>query len=178
MLSQQKCGTTIKEDLLKEKYPQYKSSREVVNYETNKWLMNNSTDNLKSIITIPVVVHVVYNTNAENISDAQIFSQMDVLNADFRRTNSDASNTPSVWQNIAADCEIDFCLATIDPNGNPTTGITRTNTNQTSFSISSDNVKYSSAGGIDPWPQDDYLNIWVCDLGGVFWLCYTTFKLD
>ena len=166
MLSQQKCGTTIKEDLLKEKYPQYKSSREVVNYETNKWLINNSTDNLKSIITIPVVVHVVYNTNAENISDAQIFSQMDVLNADFRRTNSDASNTPSVWQNIAADCEIDFCLATIDPNGNPTTGITRTNTNQTSFSISSDNVKYSSAGGIDPWPQDDYLNIWVCDLGG------------
>ena len=166
LLAQQKCGTTIKEDLLKEKYPQYQSSREVVNYETNKWLMNNDTDNLKSIITIPVVVHVVYNTNAENISDAQIFSQMDVLNADFRRTNSDASNTPSVWQNIAADCEIDFCLATIDPNGNPTTGITRTNTNQTSFSISSDNVKYSSAGGIDPWPQDDYLNIWVCDLGG------------
>ena len=75
---------------------------------------------------------------------------MDVLNADFRRTNSDASNTPSVWQNITADCEIDFCLATIDPNGNPTTGITRTNTNQTSFSIISDNVKYSSAGGIDP----------------------------
>ena len=87
LLSQQKCGTTIKEDLLKEKYPQYKSSREVVNYETNKWLINNCTDNLKSIITIPVVVHVVYNTNAENISDAQIFSQMDVLNADFRRTN-------------------------------------------------------------------------------------------
>ena len=83
LLAQQKCGTTIKEDLLKEKYPQYQSSREVVNYETNKWLMNNDTDNLKSIITIPVVVHVVYNTNAENISDAQIFSQMDVLFADF-----------------------------------------------------------------------------------------------
>ena len=63
----------------------------------------NKKDNLtKSIITIPVVVHVVYNTSAENISDAQIFSQIDVLNADFRRTNNDASNTPSVWQNIVA----------------------------------------------------------------------------
>ena len=124
-------------------------------------------DNLtKSIITIPVVVHVVYNTIAENISDAQIFSQIDVLNADFRRTNNDASNTPSVWQNIAADCEIDFCLATVAPNGTATTGITRTSTSQTSFSIGNDNVKSSSSGGVDPWPQDDYLNIWVCDLSG------------
>ena len=148
------------------KYPEYKIAREKVNDQTIKWLQENPDNNLKSIITIPVVVHVVWNTNAENISDAQIFSQIDILNEDFRRTNSDASNTPSVWQNIAADCEIDFCLATVSPNGLATTGITRTQTSQTSFSISSDNVKSSSSGGIDPWPQDDYLNIWVCDLGG------------
>ena len=164
--TQERCGTKLYTDLLKEKYPEYESAREKVNLETEKWLQNNPDYSPKTIITVPVVVHVVWNTNAENISDAQIFSQIDILNDDFRRTNADASNTPNVWQNIAADCEIDFCLATVDPNGAPTTGITRTQTSQTSFSISSDNVKYTSMGGINPWPQDDYLNIWVCDLGG------------
>ena len=149
-----------------EKYPEYKVAKQKVNKETMRWLKKHPDYSLKSIITIPVVVHIVWNTNAENISDAQILSQMDVLNDDFRRTNADASNTPSVWQNIAADCEIDFCLATIAPNGSSTTGITRTQTSQSSFSIGSDNVKSSSTGGVDPWPQDDYLNIWVCDLGG------------
>ena len=164
--AQERCGTELHTDLLKEKYPDYKAAREKVNLQTEKWLQNNPDYRPKTIITIPVVVHVVWNTNAENISDAQVFSQIDVLNDDFRRTNSDASNTPSVWQNIAADCEIDFCLATIDPNGGTTNGITRTQTSQTSFSITSDNIKSSSSGGVDPWPQQDYLNIWVCDLGG------------
>ncbi len=164
--SQEKCGTEFYTLQLMQKYPEYSNARSQVNIETIKWLKKNEDNLNKSIITIPVVVHVVYNTTAENISDAQIFSQIDVLNADFRRTNNDASNTPSVWQNIAADCEIDFCLANIAPNGTPTTGITRTSTSQTSFSISNDNVKSSSSGGVDPWPQDDYLNIWVCDLSG------------
>ena len=164
--SQERCGTDLYEEILKEKYPEYAAAREKVNEETQKWINSNLNKSQNSIITIPVVVHVVYNTNAENISNAQIFSQMDVLNADYRRANIDAINTPSVWSGIAADCEIDFCLATVDPNGAATTGITRTSTSQTSFSISSDNVKSTSSGGIDPWPQDDYLNIWVCDLGG------------
>ena len=166
LFSQDKCGTVYYTSQLLDKYPEYKKARSAVNIQTENWLKQNMDHNPKSVITIPVVVHVVYNTSSENISDAQIFSQMDVLNADFRRTNSDVSNTPVVWQNIAADCEIDFCLATVDPNGASTTGITRTSTSQTSFSISSDNVKSSSGGGVDPWPQDDYLNIWVCDLGG------------
>jgi len=164
--AQEKCGTEVYISQLIEKYPEYRIERQKVNIQTKKWINNNLDHSSKAVITIPVVVHVVWNTNSENISDAQIFSQMDVLNDDFRRTNSDASNTPSVWQNIAADCEIDFCLATIDPNGAATTGITRTQTSQTSFSISSDNVKSTSSGGINPWPQDDYLNIWVCDLSG------------
>ena len=62
--------------------------------------------------------------------------------------------------------EIDFCLATTDPNGVATTGITRTQTSQTSFSINGSDMKSTSSGGIDPWNQDDYLNIWVCDLSG------------
>jgi len=117
-----------------------------------------------SVITIPVVVHVVYNNSSENISDAQVLSQINILNEDFRRNNSDASNTPSAFQSLAADSEIEFCLATIDPNGNITSGITRTSTSQSSFSSNND-MKYSSSGGIDAWNSSDYLNIWVCDLG-------------
>ena len=164
--SQERCATEIYSDLLEEKYPEYAVQRQKVNSQTQKWIKNNPIISNKTIITIPVVIHVVWNTNAENISDAQIFSQMDVLNADFRRTNVDAINTPSVWQSVATDSEIDFCLATTDPNGVATTGITRTQTSQTSFSINGSDMKSSSSGGIDPWNQDDYLNIWVCDLSG------------
>ena len=119
-----------------------------------------------SVYNIPVVVHVLWNTNAENISDAQIQSQIDILNEDFRRLNTDAANTPSSFQSLAADTEIDFCLATTDPNGVASTGITRTQTSETSFSINGSDMKSTSSGGIDPWNQDDYLNIWVCDLSG------------
>ena len=164
--TQERCGTVLYTDILKEKYSEYALAREEVNKQNNIGITANHKSISQSIITIPVVVHVVWNTNSENISDAQIFSQIDVLNADYRRTNVDASNTPSVWQSIAADSEIEFCLATIDPNGSSTTGITRTQTSQTSFSINNDAMKSTSNGGIDPWPQDDYLNIWVCDLTG------------
>lgn len=164
--SQERCATDLYSNLLEAKYPEYAVERQKVNSQTKKWIKNNPNISNKAIITIPVVVHVVWNTSTENISDAQIFSQIDVLNADFRRTNSDAINTPSVWQSVATDSEIDFCLATTAPNGVATTGITRTQTSQTSFSINGSDMKSSSSGGIDPWDQDDYLNIWVCDLSG------------
>ncbi len=77
----------------------------------------------RAVITIPVVVHVVYNTSTQNISDAQIQSQIDVLNADFRKLNSDVGNVPSVWTSLVADFELNFCMATRDPNGNATNGI-------------------------------------------------------
>ena len=129
------------------------------------WITNQPESSNNSIITIPVVVHVVYYNSTENISVAQIQSQIDVLNEDFRRLNSDAINTPIPFQAIAADCQIEFCLATTDPNGNPTNGITRTQTNQSSFSTN-DNVKFTSSGGIDAWNTSNYLNMWVCDISG------------
>ena len=127
---------------------------------TQEYLQSNPEKN-GAIVTIPVVFHVVWNTTAENISTAQIQTQLDVLNEDFRRLNSDADGT---WGQ-AADTEIEFCLATVDPNGNAHSGITRTNTSVSSFS-SNDNVKFNSSGGKDAWPAADYLNYWVCDLSG------------
>ena len=111
------------------------------------------------IITIPVVIHVLYRNSTENISDAQIQSQIDVLNEDFRRTNGDADNT---WSQ-AADTQIEFCLAKIDPNGNTTNGITRKQTTREDWGAYADNaMKKSSSGGIDPWDTTQYLNMWVC----------------
>ena len=122
------------------------------------WIENHPESSSSTILTIPVVVHVVYYNSNENISTAQVQSQIDILNEDFRRLNTDASNTPSAFQSVAADCEIEFCFATTDPNGNSTTGITRTSTSQSSFSTN-DDVKYSASGGIDAWNTSDYLNI-------------------
>jgi len=125
------------------------------------------------VYTIPVVVHVVYNTPGQNISLAQVQSQIDVLNEDFRRLNADTANTPAVFQPLAADVGIEFCLATIDPDGNQTDGITRTQTTNNSFN-GNHQIKYASSGGKDGWPRADYLNIWVGPLAGGL-LGYATF---
>ena len=117
------------------------------------------------ISTIRVVVHVVQNTRAENISATQIRSQIAVLNRDFRATNPDKSKVPDVWKGLVADTRTRFALATTDPTGHRTSGITRTKTTRTSFGTG-DTVKASATGGADPWPSDRYLNIWVCTLTG------------
>jgi len=119
----------------------------------------------RAVITIPVVFHVVYYNSTQNLSDAKLLSQLDVLNDDFRRTNADAGNTPGVFQGVAADCEINFCMAKQDPSGNATNGIQRRSTTVNGFSTN-DNVKFYSSGGLDIWDRNKYLNIWVCNLSG------------
>jgi hypothetical protein len=119
----------------------------------------------RAVITIPVVVHVVYNTAAQNISDALIQAQINQLNLDFAKLNSDASNVPSAFAGLAANTNVQFCLAQRDPSGNPTTGIVRKATTVTSFSTN-DGVKKTSTGGAAAWDATKYLNLWVCNLGG------------
>jgi hypothetical protein len=115
--------------------------------------------------TIPVVVHVVFRTAAENISAAQINSQIAVLNKDYRATNPDKSKVPAIWKGLVTDVNVKFALAKKDPQGKPTSGITRTQTTRTSFG-SNDSVKSAATGGAKAWPTNKYLNIWVCTLGG------------
>jgi hypothetical protein len=122
-------------------------------------------DIIPSLITIPVVVHIVYNTSSQNISDAQVLSQLDVLNADYGKHNGDTSAIPSYYATLAANSGFRFVLAGIDTDGHVTTGIVRKFTSANSFSLN-DNVKYSSMGGDDAWDRDRYLNIWVCNLSG------------
>jgi hypothetical protein len=115
------------------------------------------------VYTIPVVFHVIYNTSAQNISDERIQAQLDVLNRDFQKLNSDWTLTPSVYQGRVADVQVQFCLAKRDPSGNASTGIIRRQTNVTSFSTNNA-IKFTSQGGSDAWPRDSYLNFWVGNL--------------
>lgn len=131
------------------------------------------------IYQIPTVFHIVYNTEAQNLPDYVIHSQIDVLNANFRRLNDNASETREEFLPFAADTQIEFYLAKEDPNGNETTGITHTYTSESGFpyisiwdifsgNITLDNVKSSSSGGVDAWDTSKYLNIWVCNIEDSF----------
>jgi hypothetical protein len=156
------CGTMNVHEKLMKTYPAYKRNR--MEIEKYAKLYKRVGAKFKSVpVIIPVVVHVVHNTAAQNISDAQINSQIDVLNEDYRKLNADFSSAPAVFQAVAADARIQFRLAVRDPDCNPTTGITRTSTTVTSFT-DDDAVKFAASGGHDAWPRDKYLNIWVCNL--------------
>jgi hypothetical protein len=159
-----RCGSMENLERLKAEDPSLETRMQLIENATQQYV-NNPSREMNAVINIPVVVHVVYNTTAQNISDAQIRSQIDVLNEDFRRLNADRTNTPSAFGTTAADAEITFCLAGKDPNGATTTGIIRKSTTVTSFS-DNDGVKYSSSGGDNAWPSSSYLNLWVCNLGG------------
>jgi chitodextrinase len=160
--AQRTCGSMEHLQMIIKNDPSVIQQRQQIENHTAQF--TNKPSNSRAVITIPVVVHVVYNTTAENVSDAQIFSQINVLNNDFRKMNTDVANTPSLFVGFTADVQVEFCLAQRDPSGNSTTGITRTYSSVTSFGTN-DNVKFSSSGGKDAWDRNQYLNLWVCDLG-------------
>ena len=119
-----------------------------------------------SVIKIPVVVHVLYNKASENVTDEIVLEQIKILNDNFRRRAADTSNTPEWFKSIAADCGIEFQLATSDPQRRATTGIVRKYTSVTRWSAD-DQMKQSAKGGADAWDSKSYLNIWVCNLGSI-----------
>ena len=115
--------------------------------------------NILSVIRIPVVIHVLYNNDEQKISESQILSQLDALNRDFRKVTR-GENVPDHFKALAADCFIEFVLASLDPQGKPTRGIIWRNTHVASFG-EDDRIKFSGEGGDDAWDSDRYLNIWV-----------------
>ncbi|SFQ09334.1 M43 family zinc metalloprotease [Flavobacterium akiainvivens] len=170
-----RCASSEYEHHLREKYGM--ESRE----EFEAWLapkvkqqkqkrLQKSANSTNEVITIPVVVHVIHNGDAEgsneNIAYEQVLSQITVLNQDYRRM----VNTPGWNENIVgADTEIEFCLAQRDPQGNPTNGVDRVNLGEASWGSSNpdemienidDNVK-----PVTIWNPQKYLNIWVLNFG-------------
>jgi hypothetical protein len=110
-----------------------------------------------------VVVHVLYHQQSENVSDEQVYKQIEALNQCFRRLNADTVNTPLWFKPFAADCEIEFKLAISDPRKKATSGIVRKYTPVEKWTTD-DAMKYTLKGGDDAWDAANYLNIWVCNM--------------
>ncbi|MBD3581809.1 zinc-dependent metalloprotease [Flavobacterium selenitireducens] len=119
---------------------------------------NSVTNTPNSITTIKVVFHVLYKNDVQNITDEQINSQLASMNADFRRMNTDfATVVPQAFQCHASDMEICFVKATVDPNGQPATGITRKLV-APGFDLE---TQYYTDAGQPAWDTSRYLNIWI-----------------
>ena len=155
------CGTT--EALLEQEKedPTLRKRMDSIEKEIQKYLENPTRDFQGGILVIPIVFHVVHDGDPigtdENIDDIYLMAQLDQITEDFRKMNSDASTT---WSQ-AADTEIQFCLAQIDPNGNPTTGILRYNIpgGPWNSGLFNANVKPQTI-----WDRDQYMNFWIADL--------------
>ncbi|WP_258100835.1 GEVED domain-containing protein [Marinoscillum pacificum] len=136
--------------------PKVRELRSRIEEQTQRFMANGGQSSARTgILTIPVIVHVIYNTSQQNISDAQIQSQIDVMTEDFRLLNSDVGLIPSEFAPLASDIQIEFSLAQI----------TRKQSSRASWGTN-DAMKSSSQGGVDVVNPDEYLNIWVCNIGG------------
>ncbi|MEM6261708.1 MAG: PKD domain-containing protein [Bacteroidota bacterium] len=130
------------------------------NTQTSRSLMRKA---IEEVYTLPVVVHVIYSNETENISEEQVMSQIEVLNQDYRRMNPDSQFTPAAFRAVAADTRIQFCMASVDPQGQPTDGIERISISGAPFRDSYINevIKPNTI-----WDPDRYFNIWVCNIAG------------
>lgn len=139
-------------------------------------------NNDRTIKTIPVVFHIVYNPNKpasaqmNNLITPTIIDDIVArLNADFSKTTT--TGVRSAWHSSIANTNIQFCLANRDPQGNVTTGITRTTTSQSYFDsddnspVYGENAMKTSTSGIVGWNHLKYVNIWLCDITDNMNLC-------
>lgn len=167
-----KSQTCLAHTLLQERMEsdeQVAASRDRIESFTQNWIANHAAETQvtpRNVLTIPVVVHVVWRTEAENISDAQIVSQIEALNNDYRLLNANAGIvTFPPFLSVRADSEIQFELAIMDPAGNATNGITRTQTSLEDIGLLRIGGKraicYDDLGGKSVWCSNHYLNIWV-----------------
>jgi transcriptional regulator of nitric oxide reductase len=149
------CGAMAAHMMLLERYPSFRAAQMRLEGATDRRRQTRFDAARTKLVTVKTVVNVVYKTAQQNISDAQIRSQIAVLNKDFRAKNPDRNQTPAPWKGLVSDVRIQFRLAKV----------TRTQTTKNSFT-DDDGVKKSSTGGIAPFNADTHLNLWVCALGG------------
>lgn len=168
--SQKKCETSSYFQNEISENADLKNHQIAIEEFTNRYINTLNENNQRvtglSIIKIPVVVHVLYHFPQQKISDEVIKSQIAILNRDFRRKNPDTTLTPLSFRNVADDCEIEFYLATSDPLRFSTTGIEKKYTPVERWD-SYDKMKFNAEMGANAWDSKKYLNIWVCNLGGL-----------
>ncbi|MDZ4822777.1 MAG: M43 family zinc metalloprotease [Flavobacteriales bacterium] len=151
------CGQTEQTEKFFAKHPQAKAdAADAMRYLEELTLqeeqMRGGGD---QVFIVPVVFHVIHNNGSENISDEQILDAVEILNRDFRKLNEDIEDVVAPFIDIAADVEIEFRLAGLDPDGNCTSGITRLISDLTYDG--SDDVK-----NLIQWPRNRYMNVWIC----------------
>jgi hypothetical protein len=165
-MAQRNCGSmdNLNNQLLQD--PTMQDRMEQIEQHTQNYAAHHQHGE-RAVITIPVVFHIIHNGDAvgsgENISDTYIMAQLDQLNKDYRKLNSDVSLVPSVFAGLAADAEIQFCLAQRKPDGTATTGINRVNMGQASW------AQTQIESTLKPqtiWDRNKYLNVWSCIFGG------------
>ncbi len=169
--AQHECRSFEYQQQLIQNDPSLKTSRQAIeDFLFNKKLNQGSSlariAGLKTI-TIPVIIHILYHYPGENISDDLVQSQIAALNRDYRKLNPDTTRIPGEFKSLAADCGIEFKLATVDSAGRASTAIIHKYTPVTRWTID-DKIKFSSEMGDDAWNANSYLNIWVgtIDLNG------------
>lgn len=151
------CGSDEMESRLFQEHPEYKQAflRSKKKLESfTKQFQENPTKSGATYI-IPVVFHIIHNNGAENINDSQIFDAIEQVNLQYRKLNPDTNQIVPAFQSIAADAGIEIRLAQIDPDGNCTSGITRT---VSTLTYTGDHQVKS----LIHWPPEKYLNIYVC----------------
>ena len=158
--AQRNCRTFEYQQQLIQKDPGLQKSRDAAQNFVSHELSRISSEPTEKTITIPVVVHILYHFPYENISDSIARTQIFALNRDFRKRNVDTVKIPAAFKAFAADCDIQFQLATVDPKGRATSGIIHKYSPITSWSTD-DKIKLSSEMGDDGWDAKSYLNIWV-----------------
>jgi len=147
------CGAVAAHMMLLERHPAFRVNQLRLEGATAK-RRDTGRDLAKAkIVTIKTVVNVVYQTPEQNVSAAQIKSQIAALNKDYRAANSDKSQTPTPWKGLVTDARMQFKLVKV----------TRTKTNKAGFTFD-DAVKKASTGGIAPFKPKTHLNLWVCAL--------------
>ncbi|MCX6200092.1 MAG: PKD domain-containing protein [Bacteroidetes bacterium] len=165
------CFTMDAVTKLRATNPNYDEQMQVQEDAVRKFQATGQQDDYfaaRAVRTIPVVVHVIYNTAAQNISTATIQAYIAQLNADYAKTNSDFNTARTAVQGLAANTNIQFCLAQQTPSGAATTGINRVSTTHTCWdsNTETDDMKSTATGGATAWDVYHYLNIWVVHLCG------------
>jgi PKD repeat protein len=147
------CGTSEYNDRMKQLHPtEVQQAEDQLNAEKN-YLIQHGEGRTNATYVIPIVFHIIHDYGAENITDAQVIDQVAILNRDYAKMNLDTQSIVSPFQSIASAVDVEFRLATIDPDGNCTNGIDRIASKRT----------YNGDDGskLNPWPRRSYLNVWV-----------------
>ncbi len=149
------CGTMAAHMMLLERFPAFRANQMRLEGATERRRQTREDVRKAPIVTIETVVHILYNTEEQNVSTRQINSQIAVLNKDFRATNPDRNQSPDPFKGLVTDARIRFKVVEV----------TRTRTAKASFSHD-DGMKRASGGGIAPFEPKTHMNMWVCPLGG------------